>query len=136
MGSSALLMTSGSAFGIVYVVIWGANLPTNGEKYENQWNFSSYFLVGNGLVMLMFMCLFNGEYKRMNTENQYKSYIEDLNEEDISIVESDWSEKAISPKKIINGPDRTPVSVNKQSPYHYANGDNSKEKRVRYNDSF
>merc|ERR1719362_1369179 len=45
--SSALLMTSGSVFGISYVSVWGSQLPdtAHGERYDSRWNFSTYFLL-------------------------------------------------------------------------------------------
>ena len=100
--SSALLMTSGAIFGVAFILIWGSQLPdtSQGHTYENQWNFSTYFLIGNGVVMLIFMLLFRGEYKRLNAEHQFSKYIEDLNEEDISVVESEtWNEKQIQNNK-------------------------------------
>lgn len=115
--SSALLMTSGSMFGITYVSVWGAQLPAAGEHYNSRWNFSSYFLIGNGLVMLVAMLWFGGEYKRLKAEHEYTKLIEDLNEEDLSVIESDF---APSPRRPINqyGPPLTGDISEKNGHYH------------------
>merc|ERR1712087_381587 len=76
--SSALLMTAGSMFGIAYILIWGSQLPNENGHYADGWNFSSYFLVGNGVAMLFCMLLFQGDYKRLEAEAQFSEYIEDL----------------------------------------------------------
>eukprot|EP01084_Bolivina_argentea_P069276 126086_1 len=91
--SAGLLMTSGSAFGVVYIIIWGSQLPSGDKKYDDQFNFSTYFLFANGMLMLLFMFLFHGKYKRLNAEKQFTKLIDDLDEEDISVAESHdrWS---------------------------------------------
>eukprot|EP01084_Bolivina_argentea_P109090 194979_1 len=124
---SALLMTSGSIFGIAYILIWGSLLPdtNNGHTYKNAWNFSSYFLVINGFIMLIFMVLFNGKYKRLQAEDEFSKYIEDLNEEDISVIESDtrdtWNKDTWNNEKQIqnnnnnnNNNNNDDISVNSQ----------------------
>ena len=152
--SSALLMTSGSVFGIIYISIWGSQLPGDGHQYDNQWNFSTYFLVINAAVMLIFMSLFRGEYNRLNAEAHFTKYIEEL--DDTSIAESEtWNQKQAQNVKrqqlnentvsdnnngyqIIN--DSTivnkPISVNKRGNAGpaYANGsaDNSLDKPINY----
>lgn len=149
--SSALLMTSGSIFGIAYILIWGTQLPDNGEQYQNQWNFSSYFLVINGFVMLTFMLLFRGEYKRLNAENQFSKYIEDL--DDTSVIESEtWNERQAQNDKrqhLLHGQSSNdnnksilnkPISVNKQgiipnsalAAYATGSADNSLDKPINY----
>eukprot|EP01083_Nonionella_stella_P013459 37880_1 len=99
--SSALLMTSGSVFGIAFILVWGAYLPDDGTRYDTQWNFSTYFLITSGCVMLLFMMLFGGKYKRWNAEHQFAQYIEDLNDDD-SEVDSEWMEKQIKKNGNIN----------------------------------
>merc|ERR1712129_648598 len=97
--SSALLMTAGSMFGIAYILIWGSQLPNENERYADGWNFSSYFLVGNGVAMLFCVLLFKGDYKRLEAEAQFSEYIEDLNEDDLSCIESEtWPERQAQPE--------------------------------------
>ena len=67
--SSGILMSAGNLIGVVFLVIWGSQLPNSNQSYHNNiWNFSTYFIfVVVGLVCVFFI-FYNGEYKRLNQE--------------------------------------------------------------------
>eukprot|EP01084_Bolivina_argentea_P189172 325401_1 len=61
-----MLMSSGQIFGIIFLLIWGSQIP---PKYNNQLNFSSYFMGIIAFFMLVLLLLFKGEYKRLTASN-------------------------------------------------------------------
>ena len=73
-------MTSGQIFGIIYIVVWGEFLTETPDYIDTQNNFSTYFIVGNVGLMLVFMLLYNGEYKRLNAERQIHSLVNSIDD--------------------------------------------------------
>ena len=73
-------MTAGQIFGIIYIVIWGSFLSNMPDHIDTQNNFSSYFVVGNAVIMMIFMLLYNGEYKRLNAERQIQSLVNSIDD--------------------------------------------------------
>ncbi len=62
-------MTSGSLIGICMLLIWGGELPSGDDQYHTMWNFSTFFLMGGVILLLIFFFNFNGEYKRLKAED-------------------------------------------------------------------
>mmetsp|Transcript_65362 Transcript_65362/g.58651 ORF Transcript_65362/g.58651 Transcript_65362/m.58651 type:complete len:214 (+) Transcript_65362:2-643(+) len=78
--SASALMTSGQIFGIIYIVIWGEFLSETPDYIDTQNNFSTYFIVGNVGIMLLFMLMYNGDYKRLNAERQIHSLVNSIDD--------------------------------------------------------
>ena len=101
---SALLMTSGSILGVIYVSIWGANIP---ETCDSQLNFSTYFMSINLIIMVIVVLLYNGDYKRLNTEtnttvNDDDSVWNVLNDEISNANNSSFNNSSFGPKNSPN----------------------------------
>ena len=78
--SASALMTAGQIFGIIYIVICGQFLSEMPDFIDTQNNFSTYFVVGTVVIMLIFMLLYNGEYKRLNAERQIQSLVNSIDD--------------------------------------------------------
>ncbi len=71
-----MLMVTANLFAIFNLLLWGAMLPKDGEKYDSIWNFSTFFIWANVFFLVLFCCLYNGEYKRLKSDDggeQFKS---------------------------------------------------------------
>ena len=85
--SSGILMTAGQIFGIIYIIIWGYFL-SEVDHLSSQNNFSTWFVSGNIIIMLLFVLIYNGEYKRLNAERQIHSLVNSIDDTTITSLPS------------------------------------------------
>lgn len=78
--SASALMTSGQIFGIVYIIVWGEFLSETPDYIDTQNNFSTYFIIGNIGLMLIFMSLYNGDYNRLDAERKIHSLVNSIDD--------------------------------------------------------
>eukprot|EP01083_Nonionella_stella_P047867 128137_1 len=68
--TSGILMSFGCISGVIFTLIWEPQLPNKNGYKNNPSNFSTYFLIILGVLTMTFIFLFDGEYKKLNAEEQ------------------------------------------------------------------